>query len=539
VSAAGSQFGARERFARGPLAALLVVLTLLVGCVPSFAHAALLATDPEDGAVVATAPKLLTLEFNETVAPVTLRLIAPDGHGLVLVPRTDGVRLIAPAPAALGRGTYALSWRVISADGHPVGGTSVFSIGAPSAGGVAAPADSVDWPVRVGIWTTRVLTYLAFFVGIGGVFFAQWIGADHSGRPVRRAVLVVGVVALIASIGLQGLDVLDRPLADLASADVWREGTAASFGLFAGFGLLGYVLALLAGAGLGLGPTLALGALLCVGLALALTGHASAADPQWLTRPAVFIHTSVVAFWVGALLPLWSLLRGPPEPAIAPLRRFAGTIPSLLVLLVAAGIALAVVQFGAPSEILTTDYGRVFLAKMALVALLLGLAAFNRWGLTGAVLTDAGLARRRLAMAIGLELGLVVAILGVVALWRFTPPPRALLAAAAEPAVTEIEGNGGMAEITATPGRTGAMDIVIQLMADDGGPLDAKGVTVDFANAEKGIEPIEREATHTADDLWHVSGLTLPVAGTWQVEVDVLVSDFKELDLSGAIEIRP
>ena len=49
---------------------------------------------------------------------------------------------------------------------------------------------------------------------------------------------------------------------------------------------------------------LSLTALLGVGLALALSGHASNAAPQWLTRPSVFVHVVCVAFWVGALLPL-------------------------------------------------------------------------------------------------------------------------------------------------------------------------------------------------------------------------------------------
>jgi copper transport protein len=40
-------------------------------------------------------------------------------------------------------------------------------------------------------------------------------------------------------------------------------------------------------------------ALLGVGFALALSGHASNAAPQWLTRPSVFVHVVCVTFWVG------------------------------------------------------------------------------------------------------------------------------------------------------------------------------------------------------------------------------------------------
>ena len=40
-----------------------------------------------------------------------------------------------------------------------------------------------------------------------------------------------------------------------------------------------------------------------VGLSLAASGHAASAPPQWLTRPAVFLHGVAVAYWIGALCP--------------------------------------------------------------------------------------------------------------------------------------------------------------------------------------------------------------------------------------------
>jgi copper transport protein len=54
---------------------------------------------------------------------------------------------------------------------------------------------------------------------------------------------------------------------------------------------------------------LSLAALLGVGLALAMSGHASSASSQWLTRPAVLAHGIAVACWIGALAPLAILLR--------------------------------------------------------------------------------------------------------------------------------------------------------------------------------------------------------------------------------------
>ena len=52
----------------------------LGGC----AHAALLSSDPADGAVLVTAPSAITLTFNEPVSPLVLRLVGAGGHALEL-----------------------------------------------------------------------------------------------------------------------------------------------------------------------------------------------------------------------------------------------------------------------------------------------------------------------------------------------------------------------------------------------------------------------------------------------------------------------
>ena len=127
----------------GPLLSLLLVLA----AGPALAHASLLSAVPGDGSVVAEAPAALALAFNEPVSPITLSLIGPDGHDVPLTFTMDGPRVTMPTPQGLGHGTYALSWRVISADGHPVGGTTLFSIGAPSAGGAPPSTPIVDGPL--------------------------------------------------------------------------------------------------------------------------------------------------------------------------------------------------------------------------------------------------------------------------------------------------------------------------------------------------------------------------------------------------------
>lgn len=112
----------------GPLLAALVAALVVAVPLPASAHAALVGTDPRDGAVLETAPASVTLEFNEPVTRSELVLTAPDGSRVPLEvsARDREVTGSVGADAEAQRGTYTIAFRVVSADGHPIAGTSEF-----------------------------------------------------------------------------------------------------------------------------------------------------------------------------------------------------------------------------------------------------------------------------------------------------------------------------------------------------------------------------------------------------------------------------
>ncbi|WP_271199201.1 copper resistance protein CopC [Methylopila turkensis] len=533
---AGVLAGMRDRAAAYVVAAVL----LLVSASAAFAHASLVRAEPADGSVSAAAPARVALVFSEPVSPIALRLIAPDGGAETLERfAVKGTTLEIQPPAGLTPGTYALSWRVVSEDGHPVGGTVAFSIGAPSASGAPA-AEAADGAVRAAIWAAKVAFYAALFFGVGGAFAVAWLGApSRSGARVAAAAMAAGVVVAPLSLGLQGVDALGASLDAVTNPLAWTTGWGVSYArtAVAATAALALGLASLRVCGL---PARALSAaaLLGVGLALAASGHAAAASPQALTRPMVFLHGAGVAFWAGALAPLGLALAREGAGALATLRRFARVVPFALLPLVISGLTLAAIQLESPAALVETAYGRVLLAKAALLAGLFALAALNRWRLTGAAENGDRRGRRNLARAIAVEIGLVAAILGVAALWRFTPPPRALAVAAAEPAAFHIHTDKAMADVTIAPGRAGPVTVSVVIMTGDFGPLDAKELTVALSNPAAGIEPIRRAATKPGDGTWRVDGLVIPAPGRWQARLDILVSDFKMVRVSGEVDIR-
>jgi copper transport protein len=207
--------------------------------------------------------------------------------------------------------------------------------------------------------------------------------------------------------------------------------------------------------------------------------------------------------------------------------------------LVLTGTALIVVQSPDLEGLGDTDWGKVLLAKLALVGGLLCLAGLNRAVLTPALGGGTG-AERRLAVSASIEVGLALAILGLVGLWRFTPPPRAL-PSAGEPrpaAVAHLHGGAAMAEVRLLPGRAGPSRIRL-VLSGPSAPLAAKDVTVRFAHPTAGVEPIERRASTAGPGAWDAGEVVLPVPGAWRVSVDILVTDFEQAVLEGSVEVAP
>ena len=211
------------------LALLMLVACLVLGSQPAQAHAALIGSNPQDGAVLSRAPERFLLHFSEPASPLVLRLTTPQGGTSELsASEVRGQVVEITPPAGLGNGTHVLSWRVVSADGHPVGGSLVFSIGASHTSGRQAMKSKSDIAVLLGLWSLRVLLYVGLFAGIGGAFFVAWIiGRSRLRRdlqPVVLAAIACGLVAAVLSVAGQGLDALGVADSAPTARAVWLQG---------------------------------------------------------------------------------------------------------------------------------------------------------------------------------------------------------------------------------------------------------------------------------------------------------------------------
>jgi putative copper export protein len=164
------------------------------------------------------------------------------------------------------------------------------------------------------------------------------------------------------------------------------------------------------------------GAVLIAG-SFAATGHTSDSPERWLLGPFLALHLLIVEFWFGALLPLLLVTRHEPAAVAARIvQRFSRLATWTVPLILLAGVLIAarlLPDFGA----LLQPYGLGLSLKLLAFALLMGLAAVNRWRLAPALEHGGSAAARRLRDSVGTELVLIAAVLmGTATLTTFWSP---------------------------------------------------------------------------------------------------------------------
>ena len=517
--------------------ALLGLVAALLGGGRAFAHAQLVAADPRTGAVVAEAPDAVTLTFSEPVRPLAARWFPPDGAPVEVAPRAEGERIVVPVPAGTGAGTFLLSWRVVSADGHPVGGSHAFSVGAPTELAATAAARPA-WGAAVG----RGILTLCLVFGVGGAVFLRLV--DRGPAPMPRAhglarwsAWAVAPAALAAA-GLQGLDILGAPAGALFGSSPWAAVLANPFAAAAAASVLAGLAAVAALHRDGpIGIALAIVAWGLAAVSFSLFGHAATAAPRWLTAPAVALHAGAFIFWLGALPGLAESAAGSRCGLASILHRFSTLAVPLVGLLVLSGATITVVQLPRAAALLDTGYGRLLTAKLAAVGLLLGLAALNRLRLTPAIEREAPGAADRFRRSVLAEIVLGLVILGLASGFRLTPPPRAMLAAAPAELRVHLHGSTVMVGVTLTPGRAGPNAIELSLEPTAAASVDPLRVRIAFADPARGVEPIRLDAVPDGA-IWRAGPLFLPHGGDWMVTLDILVDDFAEETLEAKIRVE-
>ncbi len=184
------------RLARFCVVSALSGIILVALAAPAWAHAILKNTDPPKDGVVAVSPAQLSLTYNENVEVSfgAIRVYTCAGKRLTTgAPRhaTTSDHTVVLSLPKLSDGVYLVSWRVISADSHPVNGTYSFRVGAgaaPSVSGCATETTAKSSSaVGVIFGTVRAGVFGGLALLIGSGVFLVLIAGGRARRGSRAA----------------------------------------------------------------------------------------------------------------------------------------------------------------------------------------------------------------------------------------------------------------------------------------------------------------------------------------------------------------
>jgi copper transport protein len=528
---------------------LPVVAAMFVAAPEAGAHATLVTTNPANDAVVAASPARVVLRFDETVETAFGSVRVFDANGI----RVDTGGLSRPSSDSvavaighrLGRGTYTVAWRVISADTHPVHGAFVFSVGAASgnAEGIAAKVlreQATPRTTSLGFDVIRFLSLgLLLLAGGGAVALAVLRLDDRRLAGLLAAACALLVPVSLAGIVFQGSAAGGYGLGRALSWDVFTSVVGTQFGTVwlvrAG---VAAALAAVALARWRLGG-LAVGvALLCT---VSLAGHAEALGG--LTLAADMVHVVAAAVWTGGLAFVVLALRFAPKDrwrlAARIVPRFSAVAIGAASALLLAGVTNGYLEIRSWHGLFSTTYGQLVVAKAALVVPLLALGAYNNRYAVPRLRAEIAsvLEQRRFLRAATAELALVVAVVGATAVLVSEPPPKAAAATAKGPYATTTHLGPYELNLVLDPARVGYNAIHVYLLTPSGLPAAAAQVTLAASLEQPAIGPIRLSATPAGPGHF-VANARLPIGGTWQLRVDVRRGRFDQWASTLTIPIR-
>jgi copper transport protein len=497
----------------------LVLAALLASPAAAWAHAALQSAVPAAESVNAVAPDRIALQFNEPVQLLSLRLIDATGQDRspVNAPDVQDGQVRWPLADRLPDGRYLVSWRVSSLDGHIIGGTFTFAVGAASAGDMPAVkiAGESHWPVLA----LHALARLFLLFAIGTALFRLLLASPHQATSLHRAtrwLALGGVAALILFIGAEGTLRAGLPVSALLSAEAVRAAFGASNNIFRAVSAAGLILLSIGGGRLvqNLG-------VLCAIVGMADSGHVLAVLPAGVGHGLMILHGLAAALWIGALAPLRAALaRDAGGETLALFRRFQTYGALAMAATLASGVVLAWLLLPRLADLWQSDYGLRLCAKLAAVAVMLAIAVANRLWLTRRALGSRPQLRNVLRTVLGLDL--VAAILATVLAVGLSlgPPPAATLD-------DVIADEAYPTTLSFAPGKVGDNHLVIAL--NPKAPAEPK--EVELRLSAPGIEAIVRNAERVGEGRYQVRDLPLWVAGPWRVEIGLLIDDFTRKQL--------
>jgi copper transport protein len=538
-----------------------LTLATFVGVGRVSAHAELLTSDPQPGAVLDTAPNHITLTFSEPVEISLGGIRLFDGSGASIdvsaarhsEGRDDAVEVDLPA---LADGSYVVDWRVVSADSHPVHAAFTFQVGPESnlASGLLdqiISSSHTGKTASTGLTISRSLVTASIAIVFGGLL-ACGMGIVPFGRRQRVVIGASAAVGAIAGALAMPLEVgytAGRSLEVITDGSAWSAVFDTTIGVAwviraVGIAAVGaFLLATHLRSSATWWRLILIVGLVAVGIASAYGGHGATGRWHYLGVFLTMLHVTSMAVWLGGLAMLILSFGDTQRDGV---ERFSSIALLAVVTVVITGTIQGFRQVGSLDGLTSTSYGKLLIWKLIAVGAVLGVAAVARAATHGRLVlaparvgasvgaaAASGFDRARLRRAVTIESALAVVVIVVTSLLMAANPSQATASA---PFSATLTSEGYLATITVAPGRVGSNEVHIYLSSPNSSLDQADNVTVTIQDPSRGVDPIEIPVSKAGAGHVINNTATFPYAATWRMVVTARYG-FEEVKFNADVKI--
>lgn len=497
----------------GPSPSLLLLLAglavaLLSPALPAQAHAQLVETSPAHGTVLDGPPARVELRFNE---PVSVSSIAFNS-GNEEIPgsaRLEGSTVVFEPGRVIPDGTAVLRWQVVSADGHPIGGTLVFHVRLATGGEVI----ETDAPVNGGLIAANALMYIGLVLGGGlGLFAVHVMDSDSGQAGLRRltvGLMCLGVVGTVITMAMRGTG---GPL-DLTMLPAGAVPAVAAAALGSALAIVGRANRTPVTVGVGLAL-----------LAPVLTGHTRSFEPGWLMVLSDTAHLYAAAIWAGGLVGIALITRRYRTEMGGLVSRFSRMAAWSLAIVLVSGLTLAWTLHRSWAGLTGTEHGRLALLKLTVVLAVAGVGAINRYRLVPTLATAGAKAGRMLAKTTAIEAAGLVLVLVVASALVDKDPAGAVGGPTEAQGPVQMLIGDQLLTLELDDARPGVNEASVTIRMRDGRPAEIVGPVTLVVVA--GGDRTSYDAVPGPEG--HRATIDIPRPGDWGIEVRARVDQFTE-----------
>ena len=240
--------------------------------------------------------------------------------------------------------------------------------------------------------SVKLTIYVCCFVTSGSILFSLLNPTLDRGieSGLLRLILTLSALVIVASsiqIGVQAGRLLDEGIIGMLDPEMVALVLDTSLGEAVAVRIIGTVFAVAFALSMTAGRFFGGLASVMISASFALVGHGTE-EPRWLMTSLVTAHLLAVSFWIGALWPLRKAADGTLEIQKAGelAHHFGKQAVVIVPILLIAGGVLTYQLVGSIGQIFGSQYGLTLLLKLSLVAVLLTLAAANKFRFVPAML---------------------------------------------------------------------------------------------------------------------------------------------------------